>query len=442
MTAGQDRPLRVAINALLDFSKGGSNQRVVSGLVRELGRLTDGPEEYIIVCRKPEWLQSIIGPNQRIVVPPEEGVFTGKRGLLKRMLSRPLTLFKGNGSAMLPRWFYTLLRWPGVPISNGFYERLRCDVIHFPYPWFVLCQLPSVYNPHDLQYLHYPQFFDPQKIALWNNLYPSGCFFAETVVVSSEWVKQDVVRHYNITPTKVQVIPWATSADDYPEPTTEIILRVRKKYRLPQDFALYPAMVLEHKNHLRLLEALALVRDRHGLKINLVCTGRYGKFWKRVEERLFALRLQDQAKFLGMIPAQELRALYRLAQFVVVPSLFEASSGPVREAWLDGAPVACSNVTSLPVQVQDAALLFDPFSVETIAEAIVQMVTNPDLRKFLSERGKARLRVFDWKRTAKAYRAVYRRTARRPLTEEDRALLRWDWMQEASPPAEPTQNHV
>jgi glycosyltransferase involved in cell wall biosynthesis len=113
-----------------------------------------------------------------------------------------------------------------------------------------------------------------------------------------------------------------------------------------------------------------------------------------------------------------------------LPTLYEADSFPIYEAWLDGLPVACSNVTALPEQVMDAALLFDPISVESISSALAKMATDNELRKELSKRGYRRVKDFDWERTAKAYRAVYRRAGNFPLTEEDRSLLAWDWMRE------------
>ena len=131
-----------------------------------------------------------------------------------------------------------------------------------------------------------------------------------------------------------------------------------------------------------------------------------------------------------MVPPEDLRALYHLAQFLVMPTLFENGGLPVSEAWHEGTPVTCSAVTSLPELVGNAALLFDPFSVEEIASAVRRMATEPSLRADLVRKGQRRLQDFSWERTAKAYRAVYRRAARRPLTDEDRWLLSWDWMRD------------
>jgi glycosyltransferase involved in cell wall biosynthesis len=200
--------------------------------------------------------------------------------------------------------------------------------------------------------------------------------------------------------------------------------KIVHKFRLPLSFSFYPAQTWEHKNHLRLLEALALLRDRNGLEIHLVCTGKQNDFWRIIKKRVYELRLQNQVHFLGFVDATELRALYHLAQFVIHPSLFEGGGLPILEGFREGAPVACSNVTSLPEYAGDAALYFDPTSVESIADALCRMTTDVDLRESLRQRGVARVRQFTWERTAKTYRALYRKVAGKKLSDEDRDLLK------------------
>jgi len=438
------RNLTVAIDAqLLPNSGSGGVESAMIGLIRALGQLDDGTEEYIIVgpWQDPDWLKPYLGPSQRTVSgpqPPERK----PRPLepFKRALGPLRPFVRAIWRELFPVPQPLLIRqWPEVPVSEGFYESLGCDVIHFPSQGFTLCALPTIYNPHDLQHLHYPQFFTPSTIAWRETVYPAGCHLAHTVVVGSHWVKQDIVRHYRVRPGKIQVIPLAPPTQAYPDPRPETLSSVQKKYNLKLPFCLYPAMTWEHKNHLRLLEALAYLRDREGLMVRLICTGkRIPYFWPRIEERLNALKLGDQVRFLDMVLPAELRAIYRLAQFVVVPTLFEAASGPVAEAWQEGVPVACSKVTSLPEQTGDAALLFGPFSVEVTVDAVHRMATDEQLRSRLTRKGKRRLKNFSWERTAKAYRAVYRRAARRPLTDEDRWLLSWDWMLDSNPPKKGT----
>ncbi|MES9899033.1 MAG: glycosyltransferase family 1 protein [Sedimenticola sp.] len=439
--------LRIAINAQLDPATGvGGVSSFLIALVAALGKLNDGDEEYLIVMTEgnTSWLEPYLGPNQQIVTVPssaQDDQVSGKIGWLDDAL-RPLVqgirrllcpgmerIERQLGLIERQLWSSKRQLWWNVPVSDGLWEGLGCQVVHFPFQEYEICALPTVYNPHDLQHLHYPEFFNASDIARREAIYPAGCRFSKTVVVASDWVKSDVLHHYGVHEDKVQVIPWAAPTQAYGESTPEVLEEVRSIYGLTEDYAFYPAMTWEHKNHIRLLQALALVRERDGRVVNLVCTGfQHNQYWERIQSTIEELELQSQVHFLGFVPEEHLKSLYRLAQFVIAPTLFEASCGPVFEAWQEEVPVACSTVTSLPEQVGDGALLFDALSVEEIADTILRMTTDEPFRRQLTERGSNRLACFSWERTAKAYRAVYRRAARMPLNTEDKELLNWNWM--------------
>ncbi|NDJ76063.1 MAG: glycosyltransferase family 4 protein [Chloroflexi bacterium] len=417
--------LNIAINAQIPPGRGfGGVEYVLVALVQALGQL-DGPEQYTLITHweNADWLQPYIGPNQRTVPGPRPmerfGGSTPRalRPLAKRLHRMAVSFL---GPEVLPRR-------PLVPVSDGFYEGLGCDVIHFPYQRFVICALPSIFNPHDLQHRHFPQFFGVEELLLRETIYTTACHHAHTVAVINEWVKGDVLRHYNPHPDKVQIIPLAVPSAPYPDPTPQKLAAVKAAYALPGVFMIYPAVTWPHKNHLRLLDALALLRDR-GLRVNLICTGHQGEYYyDAIQPRLDALKLGEQVRFLGLVPAEDLRALYQLAQFLIHPTLFEASSSVIGEAWRDGLPVTCANVTALPDLVLDGAVLFDPYSVESMADAIRHMATDAHLRTTMHERGVRRLADFSWERSARAYRALYRRAAGRPLDAEEQHLLAWDW---------------
>jgi glycosyltransferase involved in cell wall biosynthesis len=95
----------------------------------------------------------------------------------------------------------------------------------------------------------------------------------------------------------------------------------------------------------------------------------------------------------------------------------------VFEAFSAGVPVACSDVTCLPRQVGDAAILFDPREPGAIADALVRLWSDAELRARLASRGRERVARFTWDRTARTYRALYRQVGGRQLSAEDRELL-------------------
>ena len=127
--------------------------------------------------------------------------------------------------------------------------------------------------------------------------------------------------------------------------------------------------------------------------------------------------------FPGFVSPKELRGLYELATALVFPSRFEGWGLPVCEAFSAGLPVASSAATGLPDLVGDAGLLFDPESTEQVADAVQRIWIDEELRRDLAARGKERSELFSWERTARLFRAHYRRIGGRSFADEDRILL-------------------
>jgi hypothetical protein len=204
---------------------GGILQSTV-GLVQALGKLEDGPESYTLAVgaeEQSEWLKPYCGANQQVVVKPpkgtspEQGRANGNSTTMAAVLKRALGPLV-PAARRLQHLLSIPRHWPEVPVSDGFFESLGCDVLHFPTQGYTLSALPTIYNPHDLQHLHYPQFFTPHDLMWRETIYPAACHFAHTVAVGTQWIKDDVVRRYRIDPGKVQVIPWASPTHFYREP--------------------------------------------------------------------------------------------------------------------------------------------------------------------------------------------------------------------------------
>jgi glycosyltransferase involved in cell wall biosynthesis len=403
------RKVRIAINAQLPRDGGSGGTETVLTALATMARLNARNEEHVFVgpATDTEWLRPWLGPDQEIVPGPPPVVEDSKPETGER-LKRALGPLRAFARTVKQRFAPT----PRTAESN-FYERLGCDVVHFPFQYHESCRMPTVFNPHDLQHKHFPSFFDDAEIKRRDEQYAQACRSAFTVVVASHAVKRDLQQFYDIDASKIEVIPW--SPPPMPQefqPTEESFRSVREKYRLTDEsFALYPAMTWEHKNHLRLLEALALLRERDQKKIRVVCTGQKKDFWPVIEKQVHALGLESQISFLGMVPFSDLCALYRRAEFAVIPSMFEAASAPLFEAWQHDLPVACSRIESLTEQASDAAYFFDPLSVSSIADALLLMSTDGAMRGSLKVQGARRLEYFSLERMAEAYGRVYARAA-------------------------------
>jgi len=155
----------------------------------------------------------------------------------------------------------------------------------------------------------------------------------------------------------------------------------------------------------RLVHAWAAVRSADA---SLVIAGHWDARYPEARQAASQSGLTNRIFFVGPVAEGDLPALYGGALAFVFPSLYEGFGLPVLEAMACGTPAACSNVSSLPEVASDAALLFDPLDVESIALTLRRLVTDADLRADLRERGLRRAAHFSWERTARQTLEVYR----------------------------------
>ena len=110
--------------------------------------------------------------------------------------------------------------------------------------------------------------------------------------------------------------------------------------------------------------------------------------------------------FAGAVPETRLPSLYRSAEALVFPSLYEGFGLPILEAMACGTPVVTANVTAMPEVAGGAALLVDPTSVEQIARAMEQILSDTTLRQQLRHKGLIRSAEFSWAGTAATVREL------------------------------------
>jgi len=187
---------------------------------------------------------------------------------------------------------------------------------------------------------------------------------------------------------------------------------VKARYGLDRPFLYYPAATWPHKNHLSLLEAVRMLKESHGFDGELVLTGISKGAHRAIMDEIRRMGVEGMVRILGYLPPDELPYVYNLARLMVFPSLFEGFGIPLVEAMASGCPVICSNVTSIPEVVGDAAVLFDPQSPEEIATAIWSVWNDDTELSLMKERGLARSRMFSWEETARKTVEVYRKVGR------------------------------
>ena len=408
----------MAIDARMTDPESGGVPSIIIGLAHGLSGLRDGDEEYLFLVLQghSDWLTPFIGGPCRVL---EQWVDSTTANRMKERIARVAPVVR----TLWQRLPTAVAGLPGIPRSSGLVEAAHVDVMHFPIQTAFLTRIPSIYHPHDLQHIHLPQYFSSRIRARRDRDYRVFSQQATMVAVASTWTKRDIAAHLNVPETTIAVIPWAPPLAAVPEPTPEEEAAVSDRLGLPGRFLMYPARTWPHKNHSVLIDALALLRRRDGHDVPLVFTGHRTPEARALDKRARRLGVDDLLTWTGFLDGHDLRATYALANGVVIPSRFEAASAPLWEAWMAGSAAACSNVTSLPEQAGDAALVFDPTSVDDVADAIAKLWLREDLRIELARRGRERVSSFTWERTARTFRAHYRRIGGRALSDEDENLI-------------------
>jgi glycosyltransferase involved in cell wall biosynthesis len=249
---------------------------------------------------------------------------------------------------------------------------------------------PFAYTLHDLQESYFPENF-PWWQRIWRNqVYALLSGRSRRVICESQYVKMDIARLFGVAKERIAVIAAPPLRQFVTEEPEDRLKAVQARLKLPDNFLFYPAQFWLHKNHLRLLTAFREVVTEIP-DLYLVLTGKKRDEYSTVMRAVSKFGLSDRVRHLGYVEQDDLRAIYKLATALVMPSLFESVSIPIYEAFQAGTPVVASNILAIPEQVGDAGLLFDPRSVASIKDAILRIAKDPAAARQLGKRGQARM---------------------------------------------------
>lgn len=294
--------------------------------------------------------------------------------------------------------------------DRRFLNKFNLDLLHVPKQHAPVYRLkyPVIITMHDLQHLHYPEFFSPLQRIHKSISYFISIEEADRVIVSYEHVQNDIKKFFCTAADKVSVCAVPLGNDWIMKEATDTVM-LKNKFDLPEMYILTPSSTWAHKNHLAVVEALNILK-KEGIKVHWVATGNKTPFFRTIAERINELDLQDQINFTGHVSDQDLRGLYTSATLVVMPTKYEAGSGPLFEAIRYNTPVICSNVTSLPETIGDSEFVFDPDDYLQLSDKIRQALTDQDFIRRNKENARKQLDHFKEIEYAEAFLDSYGQT--------------------------------
>ena len=321
------------------------------------------------------------------------------------------------------------------PEANRWFKNCGVDLMIYPESTRLSFEagVPYIMAIHDLQHRLQPEFPEVSADGEWERReyrFRNGARCATLLLADSEVGKEDILNFYGsygVTPDKVKVLPFLPAcylARDLSRVERE---RVRTIYRLPERYLFYPAQFWPHKNHARIVQALGLLKQEHNLNIPVVfCGSNAGEIRERTFREVMSLSSQlgreKQIHYLGYVPDEDMSGIYAEAVALVMPTFFGPTNIPILEAWTFGCPVLTSDIRGIREQVQNAAVLVDPRSVEAIASGIYRCWTDEKLARTLADLGRQRLASYtpdDYRK--RLVEILEEAKARLPTQEEGKA---------------------
>ncbi|HEX7490078.1 MAG TPA: glycosyltransferase family 1 protein [Candidatus Limnocylindrales bacterium] len=410
MRASSDRPTRIGVVPVLDGSGGGIYQysaTMLDGLLSIVPR----PELILFADRRllpkaevwrargyqvaPLWPRTLrsrlrAGVHKAIQFTP-----------IGRTAVRFLRAATGRRTGPAPMGQVAM-----QPALARWIASFGVDFLVFPAPSLTGAQsgVPYLMAVHDLQHRIHPEFPEVSADGEWESrehLFGNGISHALTVLVDSEVGREDVLDFYGeaIVADSVQILPFlpavyleANAAGPPPTPIREI-------FSLPEHFLFFPAQFWPHKNHVRVVRALARIRAQDNVDVHVVMCGSAAdplraSVLDEIQRTAAEEGVTDLIHLLGYVEDGLMAPLYSASRGVLLPTFFGPTNIPVLEGWTFGVPVLTSDLRGIREQCGDAAILVDPSSVGAIADGIFALWSDEPLRERLIALGSSRLALY------------------------------------------------
>ncbi|MBS4062393.1 MAG: glycosyltransferase family 4 protein [Bacteroidetes bacterium] len=278
-------------------------------------------------------------------------------------------------------------------------KKQNFDVFHPTYydPYFLdyLGDKPFVLTVYDMIHEKFSEMFSSndnasqQKRLLVEK--------ASKIIAISESTKKDLIEYFGTDASKIEVVYLGNSM--FPKPNSNLSIE------MPKNYMLFVGSRSVYKNFERFIKGVASILNQNKM-LFVVCAGG-GKFTSKEIKLLSDLDIVNQVLQYNL-DDESMAYFYKNALAFIFPSLYEGFGIPVLESFACGCPLLCSNVSSLPEIAGDGAHYFDPYSEESIKNAVLEVLENTTLREDLIRKGYERLKRFSWKQTAEQTNKIYK----------------------------------
>ena len=357
----------IVLDAFQASSQVTGTDRLAFNMLRELQKLDSTNEYIVLVNPQHDFISTAVSRDNFRLYP-----IRARKRAVWLTFSLPVLLVRFRADA-----FYSFhnLSAPGFGVCRTYVSVLD----------FIPLASPSVYFGNSNRSF---------RRLIVTTLMRNSLRVADGFTVISEFTRALAVAKYSIDPNRTYLMHLQADPRFGEYVRDEELVSTRSRYQLPTTFVLAIGGSEPRKNVMSLVSAHKMLPSDLRAEFPLVVAG--GQWHGQ------SLPLDgDEFVFsLGFVDDIDLPRIYRLATVFAFPSTYEGFGLPVLEAMSSGTPVICSNTTSLPEVVGDAALTFDPEDVGEISGVLCKLLEDPKLRSELSQLGFERVKLFSWERSA------------------------------------------
>lgn len=265
-------------------------------------------------------------------------------------------------------------------------------------PLFVPKKVKLIVTIHDLRVKKFPDTFSKSTRIYYNLNYLNTFNRADAIITVSEFSKNEIIKYYPQAKEKIFVIPNGINLQQFR------VLNIPRKKQI-----LFIGAIAKHKNIKIILKAFLTIKDKIDHTVVIVGSKDSGMPEDEETKEILKQIPPERVIFTGKLTDEEIVRVYNESEIFVFPSIYEGFGLPILEAMACGCPVIASNQSSIPEVCGDSALLFDPFNPEELAEKILLLTNDSNLRNKLVEKGLERVKVFSWEKAAEKHIEVFKR---------------------------------
>ena len=288
------------------------------------------------------------------------------------------------------------------------------DLLHIPH-YNAPLRFPGklIVTVHDLCHLVMKEFFKGPAKRFYANIFMAQVLKkASRIITVSHFTESEILKHFNVDPKKISVIPNGLDPHFFPR-TKDEQTKAIKAHDFPESYLLYVGNIKRHKNITRMIQGYHLAWEQNPNLPKLIIVGVRDQEYDPLSEAFPAYHevqftFMDQVIFKGYVPYKDLPSIYSGAEGFLFPSLYEGFGFPPLEAMACGTAVIASNISSLPETLNGNALFVDPYDVNQISSSILKISQASTFKEDLIKKGLKHVQRFSWEDSAEKHLEVYR----------------------------------